>query len=339
MNQARKKTFVDRIKSLLLFFVKIIIAASIIGWLISSHYNDFMRALSNIEFSWLLVAVVLYLSTMVASALRWHLLLKIQNINITFFESLSLTMQGIFFSLVIPGGSLGGDLIKTGFIVSRTPRGNRLAVTSTVFMDRFLGMFGQFALAIVMGFMYIPEIRSMSVLGRDTVVVIWFASVAGILAGVAIMTHRQLEKIKPYTFFIKIFDRLSHGMITKLTDILDIYNSSKKTMFYCVLIGAIFVQLNMSLILYFIARGIHSAVMPIKALIFSIALGNTAALLPITPSGVGTRDFIVKEILVAGGFSHGDALAIPLLFTILMIFTSLIGGFFFVFHKIRKKIE
>ena len=112
-------------------------------------------------------------------------------------------------------------------------------------------------------------------------------------------------------------------------------------MLYCVLIGIVFVQLNMSLILFFIAKGLNPVYKlsweAIKSLILSIAMGNTAGLLPITPGGLGTRDAVVKATLYAGGFSSGDSIAMPLLFSTIMFIIYLLGGLFFLFHRRNKE--
>ena len=331
-----KKSLKTTIKSFIFFIIKIAIAAGIIFWLISNHYNDFVKVLKNVDFSWLIAAAILYFIIMLGSALRWFLLLKLIKIEITFFETLSLTMQGMFFSLVLPGGSIGGDLVKTGFLVSRTPKGRKLAATSTIFMDRFLGMFGQFSIGIVMAVICMPLIMRMDELTRITMLLIVLICIVGIIVGVIILLHRKLEKIRLFAWCIKFADRLTKGLISKLTEILDVYKGSKKTMIKCILIGVVAIQLNMAFILYFIARGIHASYIALKPCILGISLGNTAGLLPITPSGIGTRDAVVKAVLATGGFFQGDAVAIPLLFSAIIILFSLLGGVFFVFTKNKK---
>lgn len=331
-------SFLGKVKSIAWFFGKIIIAGGIIYWLVSDHYEEFIHVIRNVDYNWLLFALIFYIISQVAAAFRWFLLLRVQKIRVSFFEALSLSMQGTFFSLVIPGGALGGDVVRTSFLLSRTPKGTKLAATSTVFMDRFTGMFGQFSIALIMGFFCIYDIKSMDRVSQFTVLLILAISVLGIIIGIIFLIHRELEKFRIYCYLKKIGDKWTKGFVSDATDILDVYNRSKKTMINCVLIGAIFIQLNMSLILYFIAKGIHAANITIKPLIFSIAVGNTAGLLPITPSGLGTRDAIVKTVLANGGFTQGDSIAMPLLFSSIMLFVGLLGGLFLIFHKKNKEM-
>jgi glycosyltransferase 2 family protein len=333
--EEHKKT--SAVKSLIFFVLRIAIAGGIVYWLISVHYDEFVKVMNHIDLKWLIVAAFFNLIVYLASALRWLLLLKIQKIPITFFEAFSLTMQGTFFSLVIPGGSLGGDLVKTGFLLSRTPKGRRLEATSTIFMDRFLGMFGQFSIGIIMTCLCIPLIRRLDYAVEATILLIIMISIIGLLAGIAIINHRKLEKIRFYSWMVGVGNKLTKGYVDRIAEILDVYRDAHKILYKCIFIGAVFIQLNMALILFFISKGIHSATIAVKPLILGVSLGNTAGLLPITPSGIGTRDLVVKSILTAGGFSQGDSVAVPLLFSAFLILFSVFGGLFFIFKKSKKK--
>lgn len=335
--KTQNTTLFKKTKSILWLILKYLIAFSIIGWLISNNYQAFVKAIKEIDILWFVLAIVAYIVVMLGQALRWFLLLKVQGIMVSFFETFSLTMQGVFFSLVIPGGSIGGDLVRTTFLVSRTPKGNKLAATSTVFMDRFMGMFAQFLLSIIFAIPFIPYMEHMADAPKLTVIVILIISVLGLIAGVCLIIHRQLEKIPGISALIKFADKITKGFLSDAFEILDVYHSQKKVMLYCVVISMVFIQLGISFILFLVAKGIHCATIKIIPLILSIALGNTAGLLPLTPGGLGTRDAVVKGTLTAGGFSSGDAIAIPLLFSIIMLAVSLSGGLFFLFHKRSKK--
>ena len=333
-NEEQKKH--SKIKSLVCFILRIVIAGGIIWWLVSLHYEDFVKVLNNIDPLWLIIAACFNVIVYLASAFRWLLLLKVQKIKISFYEAFSLTMQGVFFSLVIPGGSIGGDIVKTGFLLSRTPKGRKLEATSTIFMDRFLGMFGQFTIGIVMAIFCIPLIRRMDYAIEVTILMIILVSIVGLVAGVTIMFYRDLEKIRLFSWCMKLGNRITKGYLERLAIILDVYKNSYKTLYKCILVGTVFIQLNMALILFFIAKGIHAVNIPIKPLILAVSLGNTAGLLPITPSGIGTRDAVVNATLHAGGFMQGDSLAIPLLFSAFIILFSVFGGIFFVFKRSGK---
>ena len=70
-------------------------------------------------------------------AVRWRLLLAVQGIHITFWESLRLTYIGWFFNNWLPGAT-GGDFVKAYYIASQTHR--KAEAVTVVFLDRFLGL-------------------------------------------------------------------------------------------------------------------------------------------------------------------------------------------------------
>ena len=324
-------------KSAIGFIVKILIAFGIIFWLFTSHYHAFINAISNIDYSWIILALVIYIMAQIAAAFRWYLLLQAQNLEIAFFDSLSLAFQGLFFSLVIPGGALGGDIVRIGLVVSKTRRGAKLVATSTVFADRFLGMFAQFSVAIFIGLLFFPEVLKMNNAIRIIIILVLIASCSGITVGILILAHRKLERFKIYKAGKQFGDLLTKGYISKATDVIDIYNRAKTTIVAGILISfaGFFSTL---LVFYSIARSLHESYFAIKPLVLSIGFGNIVGLLPITPLGLGTRDVFIKTVLSNGGFLQGVSVAIPLLFSSVIIVTSLFGGLFFVFHS-RHQIE
>jgi uncharacterized membrane protein YbhN (UPF0104 family) len=67
-----------------------------------------------------------------------------------------------------------------------------------------------------------------------------------------------------------------------------------------------------------------------------VTIGNTAGLLPISISGVGARDAVIEAVLSAGGCPVGDALAIPIIYTALIILYNFSGGIFFIIDSRQK---
>lgn len=70
-------------------------------------------------------------------AVRWRMLLKIQDVNISLWEAIRLTFLGQFFNAIVPG-TVGGDLVKVYYVAKHTPK--VAAVLVSVFVDRLLGL-------------------------------------------------------------------------------------------------------------------------------------------------------------------------------------------------------
>ena len=60
----------------------------------------------------------------------------------------------------MPGGAIGGDVIRGGFLSVRFPKGSKFDGVFTIIMDRFTGMIGIFLMAFLVLFLAqesIPE--------------------------------------------------------------------------------------------------------------------------------------------------------------------------------------
>lgn len=325
------------LRSLFWFVVRIGIALAIIVWLVSGSWSDLVSTLSHIRLSWLLLAALCYLVHLLVGAWRWDILLKVQNIHISFFDVFSFMMQGFFFSLVIPGGALGGDIIKAGLIASKAPKGSKLEGTFTLLIDRFTGMVALFLLAGVAGLISRPVLMKLEGMMEMAVYALIIGCVAGLGAGFVIFFIHKLEKIGLVSRIIVKADTYLNGMVSRLTAAMDMYRNKFKTVLFCILLSIIFVHFNMAVVLYCLARSVGAEKISEKTVLLAVTVGNTAGLVPGPPSGVGTRDAVIKSILQAGGFSEGEAIAMPLLYTAIILTFSIIGGGFFIIGFYRKK--
>jgi hypothetical protein len=93
------------------------------------------RLASN--WGWVLAALGAMMFQSPVGAVRWQLLLAVQGIRISFWESLRLTYIGWFFNNWMPGAT-GGDFVKAYYIAGRTHR--KAEAVTVVFLDRFIGL-------------------------------------------------------------------------------------------------------------------------------------------------------------------------------------------------------
>lgn len=80
--------------------------------------------------------VMIYAVVPVLQATRWRILLRIQQIVISFGTSLKLTYAGLFSSFFLVG-TTAGDLVKAYWLSRNSPR--RTETFVSVFIDRFIG--------------------------------------------------------------------------------------------------------------------------------------------------------------------------------------------------------
>jgi len=86
---------------------------------------------------WVVAALGAMMLQSPLGAVRWRLLLAVQGIRITFWESLRLTYIGWFFNNWLPGAT-GGDFVKAYYIAAQTH--HKAEAVTVVFLDRFLGL-------------------------------------------------------------------------------------------------------------------------------------------------------------------------------------------------------
>lgn len=338
MQTEKKKS---RLKAFLSFILKTGLAVAIIWWLISKHYNTFINNLSNINFWWLLPAVLAYGFHMLVSSWRWYKLALVLDIKITFIEAVALTMKGYFFSLVIPGGAIGGDVAKIGFLNQHTAKGAKAEGAFSILMDRMTGMAAMFSLALVVILLSIPllmkvqleiidlndTIRILGILGLITM------CLTGLSAMACLFFHNFFEKFKPVRWMIAIGDKYGHGIVSRFTKVIDTYRKSWKLVTQMCLMSVVFVHLNIVFVIYLIMKSMGMSGFNPLDVITAVTVGNVAGLLP-SNSGLGLRDVTINVIFDAANIPNGATTAI--VFSAILISFNLLAGLFFIFD-FRKK--
>jgi hypothetical protein len=327
------------------YAVKILVTAGIVAILI--HTSRKHGTFDGVDFSglnwfWLGAAFLLYLVHLFVNAWRWRLLLAYREIPCSLLSAFSLTTQSFFFSLVMPGGAIGGDVIRAGFLAYRVPKGQKFDGVFTILMDRFTGMIGIFLtvfLALPFAWRYLDgtdpraKLLTFALLG---------ASAAGLLAAAVIFLHGQLEKIAFFRWGEELGAKLTHGFSTRLLDALDSYNGATKEIVWCVFASILGVNFVLGLCFYCVCLAFSTSLAPLFApIVAAITVGNIAGLIPLTMSGIGLRDYFVAAILGAALAELPDcpvsALAPTLVMTGVIIAGGLFGGFFFLFDNAYRK--
>ena len=330
---------------LLKYAVKLLITAGIVALLVytakkQGTFKDF--DISGLNWGWLAAAFALYLVHLFVNAWRWRLLLAYREIPCSLFSAFSLTTQSFFFSLVMPGGAIGGDVIRAGFLAHRMPKGQKFDGVFTILMDRFTGMIGIFLtvfLALPFAWRYLEGADPKA---KVLTFVLLGGSAAGLLAAVAIFLHKQLEKIGFFRWGEDLGAKITHGFSTKLLDALDSYRDAVREIVWCVLASILGVNFVLGLCFYCVCLAFDTSLAPLFApIVAAITVGNIAGLIPATMSGIGLRDYFVAAILGAALAELPNctvsALAPTLVMTGVIIAGGLFGGFFFLFDNPRRK--
>ena len=89
------------------------------------------------DWGYAVAALVVMMLQSPVGAIRWRMLLAVQGIHITLWESIRLTYIGWFFNNWLPGAT-GGDIVKAYYIARETH--HKPEAVTVVFLDRLIGL-------------------------------------------------------------------------------------------------------------------------------------------------------------------------------------------------------
>src|SRR6266516_4483900 len=142
-------------KKILVTIFQLSVTIAVLYWV----YHDPNRraqmaeALRNAQYQWVIVGVLSYVLVEIAAAFRWHVLLKVQKIQLSVPRLSGLFLIGMFYNQFLPGGT-GGDIIKSYYLLKETPDKKAGALLAVVF-DRFIGLVALVAItATLIGLRY-----------------------------------------------------------------------------------------------------------------------------------------------------------------------------------------
>ncbi len=308
-------------KSRILPFAKLAVMALLLGLLYRKvDFAAFHGALAELKWGWLPLIFALFLVNSSLSAWKWKLLLASDGVRVSFSALLSSYLIGSFFNLFLPS-SIGGDSYR---VVDASRHGGSAKSFASVFADRlsgFLALASWGLLFTAIGWRHLPDKR-----------ILWLPVVVfGLMAGMvfAIVQRRALVAV------LRLFriDRLKKldGFIHRVLDSVATYGSSRALVARVFAISLSFQMLAITII-FCISRAMAWE-MPFIYFSIFVPLITLGEALPISIFGIGVRDGLYSFFFAQGGATHEQALAMALVYVLLTIVYSLLGGLLFLLRK------
>jgi uncharacterized protein (TIRG00374 family) len=277
----------------------------------------------------LLLALVLYMGAIVLGAVKWRILVKAQDIDASLGALLSFSLMGLFFGNIMPS-NIGGDVVRA-YDLARVTRGRVEAAAISVLVDRLMGMFAFFSAAVVTAVLATVMLAQAQQLEQIEVATVIAASAFMALCA-ALFSRRLARRVK------SIFDL---GPLTRLRPTaqnvyyaLQVYRFRYRALAFNVLISMTIVVLTA-----FVWFVVGQAVGITDVNFFTFLLFNPLIafilLIPISFNGLGAKEAVVVFFFGLVGVPEERALAMSLLFHVLVVATSLPGGFVW-FSKRRQ---
>lgn len=306
----------DRILNLL----KILISLGLVAVLITQvDLEHTLQYLTGISCPPLLAALGLYLGGVLVRAYRWGTLVWALGVKVSWWRLVDLYFVGSFFSLVLPTG-VGGDAVRM-YELSQDSRQTASAISS-VLVDRFLGLFVLFSLAIlalVGGYEMVSlQIRIMIA-----------AVVVGSVVGAALLLQRiWIEAVGRRLGLDRLLGRIR--ILRELYESIHLYGPA--ALLRATLASLVFnLMLIMTNYLLGLAVGID---LSLWYYFLFVPIISAALMIP-SVGGLGVREATYVFLFGQAGVPRGQAFALALAYDAVLVFTGLIGAVLYVVQGVR----
>lgn len=299
------------------------VVVSLVGVLVivlTQDMDEVIQLLGGMDWLLFLVGLLLFVSSVPVRAYRWGSLVWALNVRARWWRLVGLYFVGSFFNLFLPTG-FGGDAVKM-FELSRDEH-KAAAAISSVLVDRFLGLFVLFALALLALLggreLVAPQIRVL-------IVVVFAVSLIGV---VLLLQRTWIEAWGRRLGVDRLLGRIK--ILRELYESLHVYGPAA-------LLKATAASLVFNLILilgYYslgLAVGIH---LPLWYYLLFVPIISVLLLVP-SVGGLGIREgatvFLFSQVESVG---RSQALALALAYDITMLAIGLIGAIIYIIQGVR----
>ncbi len=292
------------VKTIIINTFKILVAASLIYWLVSSGKLDFelLKKLKDHPLA-VLFACCLSIFNFVIISLRWKTILKARSqVPLPMTGLLKITWIGQFFSSVLPG-SVSGDLVKMLYVQKFDPSFSKKFVLASILIDRVMGLCGLILLVGISSLVFGEKISQNS---PAMIPLLNFNYLLMLIVVISFLiffffhhwingVFQKLQKIGPVHFMNKI--------INLWDDLVTIKHQMLKAILLSIGVQFIGVLIFWSLIQPFVQHHMNF----IQALAF-IPIGLMTLALPVAPSGLGVGHAIFQKLFELSAITNGASL-------------------------------
>jgi uncharacterized protein (TIRG00374 family) len=255
----------------------------------------------------------------VLGSLRWHVLLKTQGTELSFYRVLKLNLVGCFFNIALPG-AVSGDFFKAFYAAKYFPE-KRAAVVGSIVFDRVLGLsalvFVAALSALVSSFIPWGGALPHSLLYSIEFCGFIFASFFVYL----FLSHER----DPLFSFLKFFTKRSQKLvpIERLYEGVMSYRSHPKRVLKAIALS-VAIHVMLILLVFFLSEALSPQSLPLMGLAVIVPIGMLATSIPVLPAGVGTGHAAFYALFKLIGSDQGAQ--VFSLYVIFQLLVGMIGG-------------
>jgi uncharacterized protein (TIRG00374 family) len=312
-----------------LFLILKLTITTVLLWMIFREHRFTVEILPHFQamvdhWPWTLSGLVFVGISIWLSAVRWEILLRGQEQNITSAEVLRVTVVSNFFNITSVG-VIGGDAYRVLALMQR-PGAKKLPLMVSVMLDHMLGMVG---MGILFLSCYAAFSHRLQTLGKEAYLIL--EGFEMFMGGSLVMILISAISFTPrlYNWGEKQWPRmLGFQPLKKFATACDALRRDWR--------GSIMAVLISILIFIFHFLSFHCSIYavggeaPLLEVMAAMPIVDTAAGLPISVSGLGVREKTFETLMNAlTGLPAGTAVAASLVGWLMSVIWGLIGGLVF----------
>jgi uncharacterized membrane protein YbhN (UPF0104 family) len=310
-------------KPVIIFLLKLLVSGGLLAYFLSRvHPERFLHTFASANYSWIALALTVYLFAQSISAVRWTMLARPLGIATPFKDLVKYYLIGMFFNLFAPG-TVGGDVSRVYNLVrDEAAHAKGRAVTTmhaamSVLMDRAIGMvvlvwLGATALLLFPQYAVPPTVRMVT-----------FLLASGF--AVAVLLTPLLRRLLPED---------GHTIVVKVRLLFRSYRMQWR---------ALAAAGVLSIVIHLIQAWMHVVMgralgleLPFTFCLIVYPLVGTFSSIPVSLNGLGLREGGYIYLLAVIGIGTEKGIAFGLLLFLIVALDSLIGGLLFLLQKSAK---
>ena len=310
-------------KPVTILLLKVLVSGGLLAYFISRvHPERFVQTFASAKFSYIGLAMLVYLATQVVSVLRWTALARPLGIKTPLKDMMRYYLIGMFFNLFAPG-TVGGDVSRVYYLVrdedarAKGSAATTVHATMSVLMDRAIGMVVLVWLGAA-GLLLFPEYRVPHTARLATLLL-----ALGLLVG-SLLTP-LLRRFMPLD---------GHRLVAKLRLAFRSYRMHWR---------ALLTAAMLSLVIHLVQAWMHVVMglaldlnVPFSFALIVYPLVGTFSAIPISLNGLGLREGGYMLLLAVIGIGTEKGIAFGLLLFLVVALDSLIGGLLFLLQQNPK---
>lgn len=284
-------------------------------------FADFRAALAGLQWGWLPIIYVLLFVNTVLNSWKWGLLLRADGIRMSLGSLICSHLIGTFFNLFLPS-SIGGDAYRVVDVGRRAHAGAKSF--AAVFAERLMGFL---ALALwgllftAIGWARLPDPR-----------ILFLPVVVFVVMGALVFAVIQRTWLMAVWNFLRLNRaRRLDAFLSRFLDSLAGYHADRKLVAVVFVLSLVFQMIAITTI-FLISQALNWSVPFIFFCIF-VPLITLGEALPISIFGIGVRDSLYVFFFVQGGATREEALAMALVYVLITLVYSLVGGVIFLLRR------